>query len=254
MVAVTVVLAASVSVFVIGLGEQVSDPAPSATITTEQAAGGLSFVHQSGDPIEVANLGVTGADCWIASDERVEAGDRIEVVPQSGQTRTSLVWDDGQTSATLTTAAVDRTVALSVGDCSARERTTHTFHLLNPSFGEPDGSMSRSGDQVNKITVDYPDGASLSGLDSSDITVTMTRLLSRGLDTDEITVNSGSYSGSTATFNLSGRFDTDVAGPIIVEIDGIENADPGAYTAELTLKGDAPDKTFKLRYVVTESE
>lgn len=37
-----------------------------------------------------------------------------------------------------------------------------------------------------------------------------------------------------------------------VEIDGIENAAPGTYTVELTLEGDAPDKTFDLRYVVTD--
>jgi len=177
MVAVTVVLAASVSVFVIGLGERVSDPAPTATITTEQTGGRVAFVHQSGDPIEVGNLDVTGGDCWIASDERIEAGDRIEAVPQSGQAETSLVWDDGQTSATLTTAAVDRTVALSVDDCSAGETTTHTLRLLNPSFGEPDGNASKSGDQIEEITVDYPDSASLDGVDNDNITVTMTRLL-----------------------------------------------------------------------------
>ncbi len=160
------------------------------------------------------------------------------------------MWEDRQTSATLTTAAVDRTVALSVGDCSAGETTTHTLRLLNPSFGEPDTS---GGDEVDKITVDYPDSASLDGVDNDNITVTMTRLLSDGLNTTDIRVNSGSYSGSAATFDLDGSYDTDVAGPIVVEIDGIENADQGAYTVELTLKGDAPDKTFDLRYVVTDS-
>jgi FlaG/FlaF family flagellin (archaellin) len=118
---------------------------------------------------------------------------------------------------------------------TANKSSTHKFVLSGISFGQ----SGNNGDEVDTITLDYPSGASMDGLDESDITVTMTRTLASGVDRSTISVNDDSYSGSTATFDLSGPSQTDVAGPVEVEIDGIENPPAGDYTVDITLKGDA---------------
>jgi hypothetical protein len=78
----------------------------------------------------------------------------------------------------------------------------------------------------------------------------MTRQLDGGPDRSTISVNSGNYSGDTATFDLSGSFTTDITNDpngrndIIVTIgDGgnntsVENPSQGSYTATITLNGD----------------
>lgn len=92
--------------------------------------------------------------------------------------------------------------------------------------------------EVDEIVVEYPDGTSFDGLSDSDITITMTRSLADGLDTAEIELNEGSYSGSSATFDLDGRYNTDMAGTVEVVIDGIENPDAGEQTATITFIGE----------------
>lgn len=113
------------------------------------------------------------------------------------------------------------------------ESSIHTWTLENVAFGE----SGADGDEVDTITVEYG-SASLDGLTDDDVTVTMTRTLTSGEDTTEISVNQGSYGGTATTFDLSGNFQTDVAGPVIVEIDGVENP-AGSEPATITLEGDA---------------
>ncbi len=90
--------------------------------------------------------------------------------------------------------------------------------------------------EVDTITVDYPDGTSLDGLTNDDVTVYLDR---DGDGTvDEIPVNSDSYAGSTATFDLDGRYNTSVEGEVRVEIAGVANPESGEYVATETLEGD----------------
>jgi flagellin-like protein len=63
MVAITVILAAVIGTFVLGLGDQVSDTSPTASFTfdyTEEPASGtsdeLTVTHDGGDSIEAANI------------------------------------------------------------------------------------------------------------------------------------------------------------------------------------------------------
>jgi hypothetical protein len=110
---------------------------------------------------------------------------------------------------------------------AANSPSTHTWEADPTDFeGE-----------VDTITVDYPSGFSFNGLNEADITVTMERQLSSGPDTSEIDVNSDTYSGSVATFDLSGNFNTDLIGLLRVEINGIENAGTGQYQPTITLDG-----------------
>ena len=90
--------------------------------------------------------------------------------------------------------------------------------------------------EVDAITVEYPGGTSLDGLDQDDVTVKMDRDGDGTLD--EIDVNADQYAGSEATFDLSGIFNTDVQGEIEVVIDGVENPPEGEYRSTITLQGE----------------
>ncbi|USZ73486.1 PKD domain-containing protein [Natronosalvus halobius] len=128
---------------------------------------------------------------------------------------------------------------LSADPATAGEPSVHTWTLEDVSFGK----SGADGDEVDTITVAY-ESASLDGLSQDDVTVTMTRTLSGGADESEISVNQGSYGGSSATFDLSGRYQTDVAGPVVVEIDGVENP-TASEVATITLAGDAEPVTVE---------
>ncbi len=116
---------------------------------------------------------------------------------------------------------------LVVDDASTGANTTHAWVFENVEFqGE-----------VDTITVEYPDSASLDGLTDEDIEVVLRRELSSGPDTSYIGVNSGDYTGSSATFDLSGFATTNIAGPVSVRIDGITNPDTTDYEATVTFEG-----------------
>jgi flagellin-like protein len=62
MVAITVILAAVIGTFVLGLGDQVSETAPQAQLTFEfDGDRHLNITHDGGDAIEAGNLNVTGS-------------------------------------------------------------------------------------------------------------------------------------------------------------------------------------------------
>ena len=114
-------------------------------------------------------------------------------------------------------------------------------------------SEFNDGEDVDTIDVDYSDnsqGSTLNNLTDGDITVEMTRQLSGGPDRSTISVNSGDYSGDTATFDLSGSYTTDITNDpnnpdIVVTIGdsgsntGAENPSQGSYTATITLNGES---------------
>ena len=119
--------------------------------------------------------------------------------------------------------------SLDLDPAGANESSVHTW---STGFVDFDG-------EVDTITTAYSggdEGASFDGLTNDDITVEITR--DGETSPTEISVNNDSYSGSTATFDLSGVFNTDIDGDVIVEIDGIENPGSGDYEADITLDGD----------------
>ena len=125
------------------------------------------------------------------------------------------------------------------------EGTTH-HETLDVTPEEPDSAAEHTwtladasddfDGEVDAITVEYPGGTSLDGLDQDDVTVHMDRNGDGTLD--EIRVNTDQYAGSEATFDLDGRFNTNVAGELVVEIEGIENPPEGGYSPTITLQGD----------------
>ena len=124
MVAITVILAAVIATFVLGLGDQVSNTAPQASFSFDWdgESGGtanLTVRHSGGDSIQANNLYIRGdvgsngggstGDTWgdynsngVSGTTQVSAGNRatIDVGPTA---EIDIVWEStsGQDSATL---------------------------------------------------------------------------------------------------------------------------------------------------------
>jgi flagellin-like protein len=62
MVAITVILAAVIGTFVLGLGDQVSENAPQASFSFDFTSDNVTITHEGGDSLEKANINVTGSD------------------------------------------------------------------------------------------------------------------------------------------------------------------------------------------------
>jgi flagellin-like protein len=110
MVAITVILAAVIGTFVLGLGENVQSTAPSASFAFDydSDAGGdsLTITHESGDAIDPDRVdvvfGSSEEDWGSVSGSAITAGDTTTVDPASGDT-VRVIWtsQSGDNSATL---------------------------------------------------------------------------------------------------------------------------------------------------------
>ncbi|SEL40767.1 type IV pilin [Haloferax larsenii] len=114
MVAITVILAAVIGTFVLGLGDQVGDTAPQASFSFDynSTATNVTVTHESGDAIATGNLNISvssdaGATVttYDGGDGQMNAGDSFEVdsgALSSGDT-VRVIWtsESGANSATL---------------------------------------------------------------------------------------------------------------------------------------------------------
>jgi len=129
MVAITVILAAVIATFVLGLGDQVSNTAPQASFSTEyeDANDWVEFTHDGGDSIKASNLylrgdiasGSDGDTPDITSDNtqwngeasgsnsKIVAGNSVTVGVDTESFTINLVYQSatGDNSATLATAS-----------------------------------------------------------------------------------------------------------------------------------------------------
>ncbi|WP_424009414.1 type IV pilin [Haloferax denitrificans] len=119
MVAITVILAAVIGTFVLGLGDQVGDTAPQASFSFDyDGEQEITITHESGDAIAGDQLSVVipsdlTADTVskkIGTDGKMNAGDTIVVELATGDSlddgdEVRLVWtsESGSNSATLQT-------------------------------------------------------------------------------------------------------------------------------------------------------
>jgi len=117
MVAITVILAAVIGTFVIGLGEGVGDTAPQASVDVTNESGNVTFTHRSGDGISYDNLNVvTGntdspfnSTVYNISGSQFTAGSTISINDSkysSGDTVT-LVYNDGEQSTTIASIEIE---------------------------------------------------------------------------------------------------------------------------------------------------
>jgi flagellin-like protein len=119
MVAITVILAAVIGTFVLGLGDQVQQTSPNAQWEWEgDATNGVTLTHESGDSVDRARLSMTGSisetdlsagagnvDSSDGFPESVSAGDSVTVTASGVSSGTArLVWtaEGGGSSSTLT--------------------------------------------------------------------------------------------------------------------------------------------------------
>jgi flagellin-like protein len=112
MVAITVILAAVIATFVLGLGEQLSDSAPSATFDFDYDEDNteLTITHTGGDTIKASDLyvrGIASPGDWTTvgsydADSDIGAGASVAPTVNAGDT-VRVVWesDQGDQSSTL---------------------------------------------------------------------------------------------------------------------------------------------------------
>lgn len=112
MVAITVILAAVIGTFVLGLGDQVQQTSPNAQMDFDYDGTDLAITHDGGDGVAQSELALAGDvsgdipdECsetdWASDGETVTAGDTCTVSPSSSDS-VSVVWEaDGGRSNTL---------------------------------------------------------------------------------------------------------------------------------------------------------
>ncbi|WP_138007857.1 type IV pilin [Halalkalirubrum salinum] len=115
MVAITVILAAVIGTFVIGLGDGVGDTTPQASFDVEPEGDNITFTHRSGDSIpvnqsyivgdvsesDINGINATDVDGRVQINEKLTAGESLRVGNVSSGETVSLVFDDGDRSTTL---------------------------------------------------------------------------------------------------------------------------------------------------------
>ncbi|WP_262176538.1 type IV pilin N-terminal domain-containing protein [Haloarcula laminariae] len=114
MVAITVILAAVIATFVLGLGDSLNSQAPQVSFDYQydETSGELTITHGGGDPIDEAKVGVRGGNTdnspgvdWDGSgtvgDSDITAGDSYEYAAGSDDT-VRIIWRAGPGGATAT--------------------------------------------------------------------------------------------------------------------------------------------------------
>lgn len=117
MVAITVILAAVIGTFVLGLGDQVQQTSPNAQWNWDiNDTGAMELTHEGGDSVSVSRIGVSrdsgsvDHDCsvsgeWTDGDSEITAGNTCGVDTSAGSATYRLVWtaESGGSSSTLST-------------------------------------------------------------------------------------------------------------------------------------------------------
>ena len=113
MVAITVILAAVIGTFVLGLGDQVQETAPTAQFSFDAAESGnnytVNITHEGGDGGEAGNINVTTEGNIDQNfNGTVSAGDSADISSVPPGTEVRVIWSppDVDRSATLGTFTV----------------------------------------------------------------------------------------------------------------------------------------------------
>jgi FlaG/FlaF family flagellin (archaellin) len=105
-VAITLVLAATVGAFVLGLGENTSEGPPSLSLSADQQGDRIILTHEAGETINTTNLRLTGVKGWGPSAQEFGAGDQISGTPKPGAERVDIVFETEDSASILRTADV----------------------------------------------------------------------------------------------------------------------------------------------------
>lgn len=112
MVSVAVIVAGTIGAAALGLGDDLSDPAPQTKFDVEETDDGIQITHESGDSINGDEIKLAGAatDSTISEweGETVESGDTATVNTEEGELE--IIWEGSEdSSATLSEAEVPNT-------------------------------------------------------------------------------------------------------------------------------------------------
>ena len=143
MVAITVILAAVIGTFVLGLGDQVQQTSPNAqwnwyaTASSTLDDQALSVTHEGGDSVAPGNLEVTlgsvsdicnedestgsGEGVWSGTDEEVTAGDTCTIESSTDTDSGSNNYKGGETARLIWTA-----------DGGGQSSTLSTYDVASP--------------------------------------------------------------------------------------------------------------------------
>jgi flagellin-like protein len=154
MVAITVILAAVIGTFVLGLGDSVSQAAPQASFDAEPAEGAGSITEAAG-PIDLIHVDHKGGDTIKASDLTV----KVEGPAGSGE-----IWDGS-----VTTAVTVKTESLNgnVNDMNAKFTsnpsdlsTAETLTVELEASDDSDATASETLDSTGSYTITLIDNPS----------------------------------------------------------------------------------------------
>lgn len=106
MVAITVILSAVIATFVLGLGEDLGNPAPSASFDYDydESNSEVTITHQNGQQLDAENLEVTvegGGSVSTSFSGEVTAGDSAKLTGVSDDDVVRVVWEEQGSSAIL---------------------------------------------------------------------------------------------------------------------------------------------------------
>ena len=120
MVAITVILAAVIGTFVLGLGDSLGDSAPTASIDSEVTnSDTVTFTHRGGDRVASENIEIVSSDSTNVplnsptTDSDLTVGNTSTATFDTGSLNSSntatitLVFDNGDTSAELASIEVE---------------------------------------------------------------------------------------------------------------------------------------------------
>ncbi|GGN18598.1 type IV pilin [Halarchaeum nitratireducens] len=113
MVAITVILAAVIGTFVLGLGSNVGNNAPSATFNWDysgnSSGGNLTVTHQGGDAIENSTINITSDPATAAQDnisysvsgDQWTAGDSATIEYGGSPNSAQVIWQSSGGSSSI---------------------------------------------------------------------------------------------------------------------------------------------------------
>ena len=151
MVAITVILAAVIGTFVLGLGDQVSDTAPQASFTfdltdnTIATPDKLEITHDGGDKISSSQIAFTAADA-VAADG---SGDSYSASVSIGGTGNPNTWDQF----TSNDVSAGSSVTLGGGDFEYTGDTGNTVVADGTNDEDGDATADSEALKLNGATV-----------------------------------------------------------------------------------------------------
>lgn len=107
-VAIMIIISVSIGAVTLGFGDRLNSPAPSVAFDTEEETN-LVLHHTGGETLDRDKIEIRGGTL-LSAPETIQAGNTIEV--DADEEEVTVVWDNGRSSAVLTTVHVTSSTLL----------------------------------------------------------------------------------------------------------------------------------------------